>query len=129
MGIDRGTFYDPAQIAIIPMGFCYPGTGKRGDLPPRPECAKNWREPLLALLTQTRLCILVGMYAQRWHLQDKNKKTLSETVASWREYYPDVIPTPHPSPRNAMWLSKNPRFEKELLPRLKQRVQDILKAY
>lgn len=125
MGVTRETFYDPKQVAIVPMGFCFPGTGKSGDLPPRPECAPAWREQLLAHLQRVELTLLVGQYAQVYHLQGK-RSSLTETVSAWRSLGPKVIPLPHPSPRNNIWLSRNPWFEKELLPKLEQRVAEVL---
>ena len=125
LGIDRDTFYDERRIAILPMGFCYPGTGKSGDLPPRPECAPAWRTALLELLTGVRLTLVIGQYAQAWHLPDA-RRNLTETVRAWREYDPGVIPLPHPSPRNNIWLKKNPWFGEELLPKLRERVDGAL---
>lgn len=126
MGVDREIFYDADRLAIIPMGFCYPGTGQSGDLPPRPECAKTWREPLLAKLSSIELTIVIGQYAIDWHLGNKKSKTLTETVRNWQSYAPDKIVLPHPSPRNNIWLKKNPWFEEALLPPLKKRVQELL---
>jgi len=128
MGIDRETFYDESRIALLPMGFCYPGTGKSGDLPPRPECAQAWRAPLLEALPNVKVTLLVGQYAIAWHLypQRKSPPTLTSTVRNWREYWPEVIPLPHPSPRNNLWLRRNPWFEEELLPKLAQRVEAVL---
>lgn len=123
LGMDRELFYDEQQIAIIPMGFCYPGRGKSGDLPPRPECAALWRERLLACLPDIELTLLIGRYAQQYHLPDTGRSTLTETVLRWREYLPGVIPTPHPSPRNQLWLRRNPWFEAELVPALQQRIR------
>lgn len=121
MGISSDTFYDPGQIAILPMGFCYPGTGKSGDLPPRPECAKAWRVDLLQKLRGIELTLLIGQYAQKWHMSNP-QKNLTETVRAWKTYGPDVIPLPHPSPRNNIWLKKNGWFTEELLPALKSEV-------
>jgi len=118
IGISREAFYDPAQVAILPMGFCFPGTGKSGDLPPRPECAEAWREQLLASLREVRLTLVIGQYAQRWHLPD-TRANLTETVRAWQDYAPDLMPLPHPSPRNNIWLKKNPWFSEALLPKLK----------
>lgn len=128
MGIDRNTFYDESKIALLPMGFCYPGTGKSGDLPPRPECARTWRKPLLKALPDIELTLLVGQYAIAWHLYPERKRppSLGETVRNWRDYWPEVIPLPHPSPRNNLWLRRNPFLEEELLPRLKKHVAGIL---
>lgn len=121
MGISRDTFYDTRRIAIIPMGFCYPGTGKSGDLAPRRECADAWRRPLLDLIPSIRLTLVIGQYAMRWHLPSA-RKTLTETVRAWREFAPDSLPLPHPSPRNNLWLRKNPWFEDEVVPELRRRV-------
>lgn len=118
-------FYDPQRVAIIPMGFCYPGRGKGGDLPPRPECAPQWRQPLLDLLPDLQLTLAIGKYAIAWHLPQA-KGNLTRIVENWREYGPDVIPLPHPSPRNNIWLKRNPSFEKELLPEIRSRVAEIL---
>ncbi len=127
MGIDSGTFYDDSQIAILPMGFCYPGTGKGGDLPPRQECAVAWREQLLAKLNAVDLTLIIGKYAMDWHLGSDQGRTLTATVENWQHYLPRVLPMPHPSPRNMRWLSKNPWFAEEVLPVLKERVADLLK--
>ncbi|MEE8118243.1 MAG: uracil-DNA glycosylase family protein [Gammaproteobacteria bacterium] len=126
MGIDREKFYDPAIIAILPMGFCYPGRGKSGDLPPRPECAEQWREKVIARMKRIKLVLVIGMYAQAWHLRDTGKKSVTEVVKSWRKYQPGIFPLPHPSPRNINWLKKNPWFEAEVLPALRQRVKITL---
>ncbi len=126
MGIDRSTFYDAEKIAIVPMGFCYPGTGKSGDLPPRPECAETWREPLMALLPQVELTLVIGQYAIAWHLPDERKNTLTKTVQNWRHHWPSKLVLPHPSPRNNIWLKKNPWFEGDLLPPLKERVKALI---
>ncbi len=126
LGIDKTVFYDNHQIAIIPMGFCYPGTGKSGDLPPRPECAQAWRKPLLALLPNIELTVVIGRYAIDWHLDKVKAKTLTETVKNWRTYWPSTLVLPHPSPRNNIWLKKNPWFEEDLLPPLRQKVREII---
>lgn len=125
LGVSRETFYDPELIAIMPMGFCYPGTGKSGDLPPRPECAPAWRDQLLGFLPNVEVTLLIGQYAQAYHLGGK-KQSVTETVRRWREYWPAVVPLPHPSPRNNIWLTRNPWFDDELLPVLRQRVADAL---
>ena len=125
LGITREIFYDPAKVAILPMGFCYPGTGKSGDLPPRPECAEAWRLQLMRSLQQITLTLVIGQYAQRWHLSHMHRN-LTETVRAWQEYGPDVIPLPHPSPRNNIWLKKNPWFAESLLPSLKQKTREAL---
>lgn len=132
MAVDRDTFYDPDRIAILPMGFCYPGVmpsknGKSGgDAPPRPECAPEWHEKVLAHLPQIELILLAGMYAQARYLGDRRKKTLTETVASWREYGPKLLPLPHPSWRSGNLIRKNPWFEAELLPVLRARVEALI---
>lgn len=126
MGIGRETFYNAAEIAILPMGFCYPGTGKSGDLPPRRECAIEWRGRLLAQMKQIKLTLVMGQYAQRYHI-DSGPRSLTELVRSWRDYWPAMIPLPHPSPRNNRWLKANPWFETELLPTLKTRIKQALK--
>jgi len=127
LGIDRETFYDPKRVAILPMGFCYPGTGKSGDLPPRPECAPEWRAKLMAMMPKLALTLVVGQYAQAWHLQKACKENLTETVRAWRDYGVAKMPLPHPSPRNNIWLSQNRWFETDLLPVLKSRVAKALK--
>ena len=125
MGVTRDVFYDPEIVAILPMGFCYPGTGKSGDLPPRPECAPAWREQLLGRLRNLKVTLVIGKYAQAYHLDDA-RSTLTETVRAWREYWPSTVPLPHPSPRNNIWLRKNPWFEADLLPLLRERVKTVL---
>lgn len=126
MGVDRSTFYNPEKMAILPMGFCYPGTGKSGDLPPRRECEKAWRAPLMSMLTSVQLTIVIGQYAIAWHLPGSGKKSVTETVKNWRDHWPDKLVLPHPSPRNNIWLKKNPWFGDELLPPLQARVQELL---
>lgn len=127
LALSRETFYDPSQIAILPMGFCYPGSGAAGDLPPRPECAPAWRAQLLAQLPQLQLQLLIGRYAIRWHLPTSGA-TLTETVRHWRHHWPAIVPLPHPSPRNQAWLKRNPWFESELLPRLRAQVNKVLQT-
>ena len=127
MGIDKETFYDAAKIAILPMGFCYPGRGSSGDLPPLPRCASTWRSAVLERLPAVELTLVIGRYAQGWHL-DGPKKNVTETVRSWRRYGNAVLPLPHPSPRNNIWLSKNSWFTEDLLPALRDRVQLALAA-
>ena len=126
LGVDKDAFYDEQRIALLPMGFCYPGTGKSGDLPPRPECAATWRKKILAQLPNVELTIVIGQYAQVWHLRDTAKSNLTETVAAWREYWPAVLPLPHPSPRNNIWLKRNDWFEGDVLPSLRTRVAKLL---
>ena len=125
MGIDAATFYDASRVAILPMGFCYPGTGSSGDLPPRPECASTWRTPVLSELKNLTLTLVIGMYAQKWHLPHAHK-TVTATVKAWQSYPSDIVPLPHPSPRNNIWLKKNPWFQTDLLPSLQARVQIAL---
>ncbi len=119
MGVDKTVFYDPLQIALIPMGFCYPGKGTSGDLPPRRECAPQWHARLLEHMPGVKLIILVGNYAQNYYLQDRSKKNLTETLRHFREYLPDYFVLPHSSPRNNIWLRKNPWFEEKLIPELR----------
>lgn len=126
MGISDEVFYDEKQVAIVPMGFCYPGTGKTGDLPPRPECAELWHDRLLKHLDSVRLTMLLGQYSQNYVLGERKKRTLTDTVANWKAYRPGILPMPHPSPRNNRWLKKNEWFEAELLPWLKRRVGKLL---
>ena len=127
MGIDDETFYNEEKIAIIPMGFCYPGTGERGDLPPRKECAETWRDELISYLPDIQLTLAIGMYAIDWHLKGSKEKTLTETVKNFKEYLANgVLPLPHPSPRNNIWLKRNPWFEKEVVSELKKKVRKIL---
>ncbi|WP_339387397.1 uracil-DNA glycosylase family protein [Vibrio caribbeanicus] len=120
--IDSDTFYDPHQVAIMPMGLCYPGKGKSGDLPPRKECAPLWHHQILPLLPQIKLTLLIGQYAQNYYLNDK-PKTLTETVRHWQKWAPHFLPLPHPSPRNTLWLRKNPWFEETALPIIQTQVR------
>ena len=108
------------------MGFCYPGKGKSGDLPPRKECAEHWRDRLLAEFKGVELTLLVGQYSQHWHLGDKMERNLTETVKQWHEYLPEYLPMPHPSPRNRFWMAKNQWFEADVVPWLQHRVQELL---
>ncbi|HAS6087257.1 TPA: uracil-DNA glycosylase family protein [Vibrio vulnificus] len=125
LDIEKPTFYDPKQIAIMPMGFCYPGRGQSGDLPPRKECAPLWHEALLKHLPNIELTLLIGQYAQNRYLSNK-PKTLTETVQNWQAWLPDYLPLPHPSPRNTLWLRKNPWFEEQTVPYLRQQVHQLL---
>ena len=126
MGVDRSVFYDADKIAIIPMGLCYPGTGPSGDYPPRPECAAHWRQKLLSHLPALQFTLVIGQYAHRWHLKDLPQQGVTETVRNWQHYGPLVLPLPHPSPRNNIWLKRNPWFEKQVIPPLKERIKNIL---
>ncbi|MCU0431939.1 MAG: uracil-DNA glycosylase family protein [Bacteroidia bacterium] len=126
LGIDKPVFYNARLIALMPMGFCYPGTGKSGDLPPRPECAPLWHDKLLKRMPQAALVLLIGQYAQNHYLGSKAKSTLTETVKQFNTYLPGYFPLPHPSPRNNLWQAKNRWFELEVLPELKQRVKQTL---
>ncbi len=126
MGITQDVFYDATQVAILPMGFCYPGTGTSGDLPPRKECAPQWRAPLLALMPQIEMVLVIGRYAIDWHLPQCAGVTLTDTVRAWRDHWPGALPLPHPSPRNNIWLKANPWFVDEVVPVLQARVAEIL---
>jgi uracil-DNA glycosylase len=125
--MEREQFYDQRHIAIVPTGFCYPGTGPRGDAPPRPECAPLWHPRLRALMPRIGLTLLIGQYAQAYYLGKRRKKTLRETVLACREYLPEYLPLPHPSPRNQLWLKQNPWFEQEVIPLLRARVSEALR--
>ena len=122
MGITRDSFYDDSLVAVLPMVFCYPGTGKSGDLPPPPGCADQWREKLLEFMPDIQLTLVIGQYALDWHLGDQQASNLTETVRQWENHWPKVLPMPHPSPRNNRWLKNNPWFEAEVLPKLRERV-------
>ena len=126
LGVTREEFYDPAKFAIFPMGLCFPGTAKGGDLPPRRECAPLWRERVLAQLPNIQLTVTLGKYAQDWHLREMRRASLTETVQGWRTYWPKLLPLPHPSPRNISWFKKNPWFEAEVIPLLQSRVSELL---
>jgi len=125
--VDRDTFYDERRLAIIPTGLCYPGRGRSGDLPPRPECAPRWHPPLRALLPRIELTLLIGQYAQAWYLRERRQPTLTETVHAWHQYQPEFLPLPHPSPRNTRWLQVNPWFARDVLPRLRARVHELIR--
>jgi len=124
--VDKSAFYDEKKIAIVPMGFCYPGRGASGDLPPRPECARTWHPRLLPLLENVELALLIGHYAQQHFLGDARKKSLTDTVRAWSEYAPRFFPLPHPSPRNIGWFMHNPWFDAEVVPALRERVARVL---
>lgn len=125
LGIPREIFYDPRRVAILPMGFCYPGTCKSGDLPPRPECAPAWRAALLAQLVEVRLTLVIGQYALAWHLPGQHG-SITAAATAWRDRWPSLAALPHPSPRNNLWLKRNPWFGTEFLPRLRERVAEVL---
>lgn len=126
LGVSDAELHDPALFALVPMGFCYPGKGKGGDLPPRPECRALWHDRLFKQLPNLRLKIVIGKYAQDYHLAGQARASLMETVAAWRDYAPTVFPLPHPSPRNQMLISRHPWIEAELLPALKMAVREVL---
>jgi uracil-DNA glycosylase len=127
LGVTKESFYDETKFAILPMGFCYPGTGKSGDLPPRPECAEAWRQQFVQYLSKVALTLVIGQFAQRWHLT-RTHKNLTETVRAWQHYGPHTIPLPHPSPRNNIWLKKNAWFSKLLLPHLRKLTKKALNS-
>ncbi len=125
LGLTPEQFYDPNNVAIIPMGFCFPGNGTSGDLPPRPECAPAWHDELLSHLSADRLDVIIGRYAQDRYIET-NEKTLTAVVEKWRDHLPNKIVMPHPSPRNRRWLSQNPWFETDAVPELQRRVAEVL---
>ncbi len=126
LGLAPAAFYDPSRVAIIPMGFCYPGKAGSGDNPPRSECAPLWHARLKGLLPRITLTVLVGQYAQAWYLGRRRKATLAETVHAWRDYLDSgFLPLPHPSPRNQPWLAKNPWFEADLVPHVQAAVLSL----
>lgn len=125
LGLTPEVFYDAEKVAIVPMGFCYPGSGKSGDLPPRDECAPAWREKLLEQLSSIELTLLVGKYAQDYHLGGSSL-SVTDRVKDWQKTWPSLVPLPHPSPRNNIWLKRNPWFEKELVPSLRRRIKNLL---
>lgn len=127
MGVDKAIFYDAAKIAILPMGFCYPGRGKSGDLPPRPECAPEWRQKMLDELPDLALTLVIGQYAQRWHFGKDGYGSLTERLIDWRNGSDTEIALPHPSPRNNIWLKRNPWFAEHLVPHVRTRVASVLK--
>ncbi len=126
LAMDRDTFYDERRIAIVPMGFCYPGKSASGDAPPRPECRATWHPRLVPLLKNVRLILPIGQYAHAYFLGAKRKATLTETVRAWDEYAPEYFPLPHPSPRNIGWRKANPWFERDAVPALRERVREVL---
>lgn len=124
--LDETAFYDPARVAILPMGLCYPGRAGSGDAPPRPECRRTWHPRLLPLLPEVELVLLIGQYAQAHFLGERRRPTLTDTVRAWRDYLPRYLPLPHPSPRNVAWFKANPWFEADVLPTLRKRVRGAL---
>ncbi|GDX78409.1 hypothetical protein LBMAG42_02200 [Deltaproteobacteria bacterium] len=128
LGLKPEVFYDESNVAIVPMGFCYPGRAGGGDAPPRPECAPAWRHRVLAHLPNIRMTVVIGAYAQAWHLAERRKATLGQTVEAWRQYAPEHFPLPHPSPRNQRWLNDRPWFEAEVVPTVQRRVEEVLSS-
>lgn len=131
LGVSDEEFYDEKKFILLPAGFCYPGTGKSGDLPPRPECRATWHDKLMAHMQNIKVIVLAGMYSQDWFLGEDAGKTLTETVRDWQTFQkrrPAIFPTPHPSPRNLRWLKKNAWFEEEVLPALKRKVRTAIRA-
>jgi uracil-DNA glycosylase len=127
LGLDRSTFFDDAKIAILPMGFCYPGAGKNGgDNPPRPECAPKWHERLFKHLPDRGLTLLVGQYAHRYYLGKGRKVSMTETVRAFSQYLPQFFPLPHPSWRSVIWMRNNPWFEEEVIPELRSAVEKLI---
>ena len=129
LGVDKNCFYDDELFAIVPMGFCYPGKASSGDLAPTKECAHQWRSRVLDFLQDIELTILIGQYAQAWHLQrlpTQPFESVTDTVRNWPCYQPAIFPLPHPSPRNNIWLKKNPWFEQDVIPQLQQCVAKVL---
>jgi len=128
LGVDATTFYDETRVAIVPMGFCYPGKGASGDLPPRPECRRTWHPRLLPLLPRIAFTLLIGQYAQAHFLGARRKPSLTDTVRAWRDYLPELLPLPHPSPRNVGWFKANPWFAAQVLPALRARVAALVRV-
>ena len=126
LGVGKAEFYNTDLFALMPMGFCYPGKGKSGDLPPRPECAPLWHNKLLEFMAKANLILLIGQYAQDYYLGDKAKNTLTDTVHSFKSYLPKYFPLPHHSPRNNIWQAKNRWFGKEVLPVLKEKTRAVI---
>ena len=126
LGVTDEQFFRTPTFAVLPIGFCYPGKGKGGDLPPRPECAPLWQAPLLGLMPNLKLKILIGAYSQAHYLGDRRKKNLTETVRSYAEYLPEYFPIPHPSPRNGIYLRRNPWFEEVNVPHLRELIGGLI---
>ena len=127
MGVDNDTFYDASRIAIIPIGYCYPGRGNGGDMAPRGECAQLWLDRLLAHLRGIQLTLLIGQYAQQHFLRSRRKRSLTETTKAWREYSPRYFPLPHPSPRNQPWFKRHSWFARQLLPALRAQIEPLVR--
>ena len=127
LNVSEDDFYNETKFAIVPMGFCYPGKGKTEDLPPRPECAPQWHYYLMKKMPKVELIVLIGMYAQKYYLKKDAKNTLTETVANYKDYLPNYLVLPHPSPRNRFWLTKNPWFQDEILPEIKNEIEKVFK--
>ncbi|WP_379549786.1 uracil-DNA glycosylase family protein [Qipengyuania sp. DGS5-3] len=128
LGVDKTTFYNPDKIALMPMGFCYPGKAQGGDAPPRKECAPQWHDRVLGTLPKDRLTLLVGTYAQEYYLPHTTKMSMTARVQGWRDYLPEIVPLPHPAWRSAIWMKKNPWFASEVLPDLRRRVFDTMRS-
>jgi len=128
LGLSAKDFYNPKLVALLPMGFCYPGRAKTGDAPPRKECYELWHQAFISQLDNRKLTLLIGNYAQKKYLKDIAKKNATETIRSWREYLPDFIPMPHPSPRNNIWLDKNPWYPEMEIPAIRQLVHNALRS-
>ena len=126
LGVSKEQFYNPQLFALMPMGFCYPGKSTSGDLPPRPECAPQWHNKLLAEMKNIKLILLIGQYSQKLYLADNFKSTLTENVKNYKEFLPKYLPLVHPSPRNKIWQKKNPWFEQQLIPVLQKKIQQLL---
>lgn len=126
MGVDRDVFYDDPRIAILPMGLCYPGTGKSGDLPPRSECAPAWRLQAMRVMDKIDLTMVIGRYAIDWHMPDAKGVSITSLAQKWQDQWPDKLVLPHPSPRNNRWLKQNPWFQEDVVPALRNRVAEIL---
>lgn len=126
LSVSKEKFYDTNIFGIVPMGFCYPGKGKSGDLPPRPECATMWMDKVFSVIKKPKLTLLIGQYAQNYFLTENHHQTLTETVKDWKKFMPRFLPLPHPSPRNNIWLKKNQWFEKKLVPKLQKEIFHLL---
>lgn len=126
MNVDEATFYDPDCFSIMPMGFCYPGKGLSGDLPPRPECAPLWHPQVFKYFKHKPLILLIGQYAQRYYLKKQFNGSLTETIRDFKKFLPEYFPLPHPSPRNRNWVKLNPWFQKDVVPELQKRIEEAV---